>query len=325
MQCHLTPSAIQPPKAAAAPVAQPGRRSRSHRTPGPRVQAATVEAAPSTDKAGIEQAVNAIRFLSIDAVNKANSGHPGMPMGVAPLAYVMFVEHMTHNPSNPQWFNRDRFVLSAGHGSMLQYSLMHFAGYQSVSVSPESCSRAVGWVAAGGVLSWRVLAQLEDCKQFRQLHSKTPGHPENFVTEGIEVTTGVRAADYAHMQHLFTHALRPSLRQVPWARASAMPSAWRALRPTWQRATTSRTRPRSWTTTRAPLCRFSWLLERRSFEQGDLVVVACCPSCEQSGVLRCSTVQVLDHGRRLQHGGRDQRGSLAGRPLGAWQAHRLLR
>ena len=110
---------------------------RSGRKAGLRVQAAaTVEAAPQADAKTVDLAVNAIRFLSIDSVNKANSGHPGMPMGVAPLAYVMWNEQMTHNPTNPQWFNRDRFVLSAGHGSMLQYSLMHFSGYASVSVRP---------------------------------------------------------------------------------------------------------------------------------------------------------------------------------------------
>ena len=130
------PVAVQAPRAAlAAPVARLSRRSRAARKASLRVQAAaTVEAAPQVNSEQVELAVNAIRFLSIDAVNKANSGHPGMPMGTAPLAYVMWNEHMTHNPANPQWFNRDRFVLSAGHGSMLQYSLMHFSGYTSVTV-----------------------------------------------------------------------------------------------------------------------------------------------------------------------------------------------
>ena len=80
-------------------------------------------------------AINTVRFLSIDAVNKANSGHPGMPMGCAPMAYLLWTEFMRHNPSDPQWFNRDRFILSAGHGSMLLYSLLHLSGYESVSVS----------------------------------------------------------------------------------------------------------------------------------------------------------------------------------------------
>ncbi|EIE18713.1 transketolase 7 [Coccomyxa subellipsoidea C-169] len=110
------------------------------------------------------KAINTIRFLSIDGVNKANSGHPGLPMGCAPMAYLLYNEYMTYNPKDPLWPNRDRFVLSAGHGSMLQYSLMHLAGYESV--------------------------QLEDLKQFRQWGSKTPGHPENFETLGVEVTTG---------------------------------------------------------------------------------------------------------------------------------------
>jgi transketolase len=79
--------------------------------------------------------INAIRFLSIDGVNKANSGHPGLPMGCAPMSYVLFNEFMKYNPKDPKWFNRDRFVLSAGHGSMLQYSLLHLVGYDSVSVS----------------------------------------------------------------------------------------------------------------------------------------------------------------------------------------------
>lgn len=111
-----------------------------------------------------ELCVNAIRFLSIDGVEKAKSGHPGLPMGAAPMAFVLWDQFMKFNPKNPQWINRDRFVLSAGHGSMLQYSLLHLCGYDSVSI--------------------------EDLKQFRQWKSKTPGHPENFVTAGVEVTTG---------------------------------------------------------------------------------------------------------------------------------------
>ena len=108
--------------------------------------------------------INAIRFLSIDAVQKANSGHPGLPMGAAPMAYVLFNQFMRFNPKNPKWFNRDRFILSAGHGSMLQYALLYLLGYDSVNI--------------------------EDIKQFRQWGSKTPGHPENFETPGVEVTTG---------------------------------------------------------------------------------------------------------------------------------------
>jgi len=110
------------------------------------------------------ECINAIRFLAVDAVNKANSGHPGAPMGQAPIGYLLFAEEMQYNPEDPKWVNRDRFVLSSGHGCMLQYSLLHLAGYKSVSI--------------------------DDIKQFRQWGSKTPGHPENFETEGIEVTTG---------------------------------------------------------------------------------------------------------------------------------------
>ena len=106
---------------------------------------------------------NAIRFLAIDAVQAANSGHPGMPMGMADIAEVLWNDFYKHNPANPHWADRDRFVLSNGHGSMLQYALLHLAGYD---------------------------LSIDDLKQFRQLDSKTPGHPENFMTAGIETTTG---------------------------------------------------------------------------------------------------------------------------------------
>ncbi|WP_019501710.1 transketolase [Pseudanabaena sp. PCC 6802] len=108
--------------------------------------------------------INSIRFLSIDAVEKAKSGHPGLPMGAAPMAFVLWDRFLKFNPKNPKWVDRDRFVLSAGHGCMLQYSMLHLTGYDSVSI--------------------------DDIKQFRQWGSKTPGHPENFETEGVEVTTG---------------------------------------------------------------------------------------------------------------------------------------
>lgn len=110
-----------------------------------------------------ELAVNTIRTLSIDAIEKANSGHPGLPMGAAPMAYELWTKHMNHNPNNPKWFNRDRFVLSAGHGSMLLYSLLHLSGYG---------------------------LSIEDLKNFRQWGSKTPGHPEFGHTPGVEATTG---------------------------------------------------------------------------------------------------------------------------------------
>ncbi|MCL6586415.1 MAG: transketolase [Anoxybacillus sp.] len=108
-------------------------------------------------------AITTIRTLSIDAIEKANSGHPGMPMGAAPMAYTLWTKCMNHNPNNPAWFNRDRFVLSAGHGSMLLYSLLHLSGYE---------------------------VSMEDIKQFRQWGSKTPGHPEYGHTPGVEATTG---------------------------------------------------------------------------------------------------------------------------------------
>jgi transketolase len=111
-----------------------------------------------------ELCINSIRFLAVDAVEKAKSGHPGLPMGAAPMAFVLWDRFLKFNPKNPKWFNRDRFVLSAGHGSMLQYALLYLTGYDSVTI--------------------------EDIKQFRQWESKTPGHPENFMTPGVEVTTG---------------------------------------------------------------------------------------------------------------------------------------
>lgn len=108
-------------------------------------------------------AINTIRTLSIDAIQKANSGHPGLPLGTAPLAYALWQNHLNHNPKNPSWANRDRFVLSAGHGSMLIYSLLHLTGYD---------------------------LSLEELKNFRQWDSKTPGHPEYGHTPGVETTTG---------------------------------------------------------------------------------------------------------------------------------------
>ena len=121
-------------------VVRPAARLAGARGSRLRVQAAaTIEKTKTSPKEELDLAVNAIRFLSIDAVNKANSGHPGLPMGCAPLGYVIWNEYMVHNPAHPEWFNHDRFVLSAGHGSMLQYALMHFAGYESVSVSLTLC------------------------------------------------------------------------------------------------------------------------------------------------------------------------------------------
>ena len=108
-------------------------------------------------------AINTIRTLSIDAVQKANAGHPGLPMGAAPMAYVLWQRHLSHNPRNPKWPDRDRFVLSAGHGSMLLYSLLHLTGYD---------------------------LSLDDIKTFRQWGSRAAGHPESFLAPGVEATTG---------------------------------------------------------------------------------------------------------------------------------------
>ena len=115
--------------------------------------------------------INTIRTLSLDAVQKANSGHPGLPLGMAPAAYVLWTKFLRHNPKNPKWFNRDRFLLSAGHGSMLIYSLLHLTGYD---------------------------LPLDELKNFRQLHSRTPGHPENILTPGIEITTGPLGQGFAN-------------------------------------------------------------------------------------------------------------------------------
>jgi len=115
--------------------------------------------------------INTIRTLSLDAVQKANSGHPGLPLGMAPAAYVLWTKFLRHNPRNPKWFNRDRFLLSAGHGSMLLYSLLHLTGYD---------------------------LSLDEIRRFRQLHSKTPGHPENILTPGVEITTGPLGQGFAN-------------------------------------------------------------------------------------------------------------------------------
>jgi transketolase len=113
--------------------------------------------------ATLSKMANAIRVLSMDAVQKANSGHPGAPMGMADIAVALWKGHYRHNPSNPGWINRDRFVLSNGHGSMLHYSLLHLSGYD---------------------------LDMNEIRNFRQLHSKTAGHPEVHITPGVETTTG---------------------------------------------------------------------------------------------------------------------------------------
>jgi transketolase len=127
----------------------------------------TRETSPELD----QLCINTIRALSIDAVQKAESGHPGLPLGAAPMAYVVWTRFMRHNPRNPRWRGRDRFLLSAGHGSMLLYSLLHLTGYD---------------------------LPLEELKSFRQWDSKTPGHPENILTPGVEITTGPLGQGFAN-------------------------------------------------------------------------------------------------------------------------------
>lgn len=133
-----------------------------------------MSAATTTDSAPAQLdqlSINTIRFLAVDAVEKANSGHPGLPMGAAPMAYVLWTRFLKHNPTNPDWADRDRFVLSAGHGSMLLYSLLYLTGYD---------------------------LPLEQIKQFREWGSITPGHPEHGLTPGVEVTTGPLGQGFAN-------------------------------------------------------------------------------------------------------------------------------
>jgi transketolase len=127
--------------------------------------------AVATDRKLEELSINTIKMLSVDAVQKANSGHPGLPMGAAAMAYVLWTEYLKHNPNNDEWFNRDRFVLSAGHGSMLLYSLLYLTGYK---------------------------LPLEELKNFRQIGSMTPGHPEARHAPGIDVTTGPLGAGFSN-------------------------------------------------------------------------------------------------------------------------------
>ena len=118
-----------------------------------------------------EKAINTLRFLSADGVQKANSGHPGLPMGTAAIAYTIWTRHLHFNPDDPKWPNRDRFVLSGGHGSMLLYSLLHLTGFA---------------------------VSLNDLKNFRQFGSITPGHPEYGLTPGVETTTGPLGQGFAN-------------------------------------------------------------------------------------------------------------------------------
>jgi transketolase len=139
-------------------------------------EAASAAKSVTQDRKSIAQekldqlSINTIRFLAVDAIQKANSGHPGAPMGAAAPVYLLWNRFLKHNPKNPSWFNRDRFVLSAGHASMLLYSLLHLNGYD---------------------------ISLDDIKSFRQWGSKTPGHPEYDLQSGIEVTTGPLGQGFA--------------------------------------------------------------------------------------------------------------------------------
>src|ERR671929_1520262 len=129
---------------------------------------------PTAERTGPELdqlCINTIRTLSLDAVQRAESGHAGLPLGAAPMAYVVWTRFMRHNPRNPKWRGRDRFLLSAGHGSMLLYSLLHLTGYD---------------------------LPLEELKRFRQWDSKTAGHPENILTPGVEITTGPLGQGFAN-------------------------------------------------------------------------------------------------------------------------------
>ena len=117
------------------------------------------------------KAINTLRFLAVDGVQQANSGHPGLPMGAAVMAYTIWTRHLKHNPVNPKWFDRDRFILSGGHGSMLLYALLHLTGYD---------------------------LPLEELKRFRQWKSLTPGHPEYGLTPGVETTTGPLGQGFAN-------------------------------------------------------------------------------------------------------------------------------
>jgi transketolase len=133
--------------------------------------------------------VNTIRFLSVDMVERANSGHPGLPMGAAPMAYVLWTRFLRHNPRNEGWWDRDRFVLSAGHGSALLYSLLHLTGYD---------------------------LPLDQLKRFRQWESRTPGHPESHVTSGVEASTGPLGQGVGN-------ALGMAIGEAPWLRATTVP------------------------------------------------------------------------------------------------------
>ena len=163
-----------------------------------------------------KELANAIRALSMDAVQKANSGHPGAPMGMADIAEVLWNDFLKHNPNDPTWYDRDRFILSNGHASMLLYSLLHLSGYD---------------------------LPLEELKNFRQLHSKTPGHPEIGYTPGVETTTGPLGQGLANAV-----GLAIAERTL---RGWRMRSGWRLPSVRWRHSSTSRTTRLSITT---PTC-----------------------------------------------------------------------
>ena len=135
-----------------------------------------------------ELCINTSRFLSVDAVQRANSGHPGLPLGSAPMACALWTRVLKHNPRNPLWFDRDRFVLSAGHGSMLLYSLLHLTGYA---------------------------LPLDEITRFRQWGSKAPGHPERGLTPGVETTTGPLGQGFAN-------AVGMAIAEAQWRRATTV-------------------------------------------------------------------------------------------------------
>ena len=137
----------------------------------------TANPTASAVPASLDQlSINTIRTLSMDAVQQANSGHPGTPMALAPVIYSLWQNHLRYDPGDPVWPNRDRFVLSAGHASMLLYSMLHLAGVKAVGADDQPLAD--------------LAVPLDEIKKFRQLHSKCPGHPEYRLTAGVETTTG---------------------------------------------------------------------------------------------------------------------------------------
>src|SRR3984957_9520754 len=137
---------------------------------------AVSDQAVATGKQLDQLCINTIRTLSMDAVQKANSGHPGTPMALAPAAFCLWQQFLRYDPADPHWPNRDRFILSNGHASMLLYSLLYLAGLREVNAKGEVTSTPA--------------VSLDDIKSFRQIDSKTPGHPESHLTTGVETTTG---------------------------------------------------------------------------------------------------------------------------------------